>query len=57
MKQPYENTALRTITIRETTYNTLTLIAKRENLFNDMGKASMRDVVAYLVQNYGDKIA
>lgn len=49
-----ETFATRTITIKETSYNSLTLIAKRENLLNAQGKASMRDVIAFLIEKYGD---
>jgi predicted CopG family antitoxin len=55
--EPREENVFRTITIRESTYNQLALIAKKQDLLNEKGKASMRDVIAYLVKNYGDKIA
>lgn len=52
-----ETYATRTITIKETSYNSLTLIAKRERLLNAQGKASMRDVIAFLIKNYQEDIA
>jgi hypothetical protein len=35
----------------------MTLIAKKNDLLNEKGKASMRDVVHFLVTNFGEKIA
>jgi hypothetical protein len=57
MKDIPVDTALRTVTIYECDYNISTLIAKKNGLLNEKGKASMRDVFHFLVQNFGDKIA
>ena len=51
------DTILRTVTIYECDYTSMTLIAKKNDLLNEKGKASMRDVVHFLVTNFGDKIA
>jgi hypothetical protein len=52
-----EETILKTVTIFESDYNTLTLIGKKNDLTGDGGKISMREVVRFLITNYGDKIA
>jgi hypothetical protein len=52
-----EETILKTVTIYESDYNTLTLIAKKNDLTGEGGKVSMREVVRFLIENYGNKIA
>ena len=52
-----EETILKTVTIYESDFNTLTLIAKKNDLTGDGGKVSMRDVVRFLINNYGESIA
>jgi hypothetical protein len=52
-----EEVALITISIYLEDYNSMTLVAKKNDLLNEKGKMSPRDVVKFLVHNYGDKIA
>jgi hypothetical protein len=55
--RPKITEALITISIYLEDYNTMTLIAKKNDLLNEKGKMSPRDVVEFLVKNYADKIA
>jgi len=57
MNEPKQETILRTVTIYESDYNILTLIAKREKLLTANGKLSIRQAVRYLINKTGGTLA
>lgn len=52
MKTPLTDPELTTVTMFGIDYRSLTLIAQKEGLLNEKGKASMREVVHFLVMEY-----
>lgn len=52
MHVPLIDPELRTVSIYGKDYRTLTLIAKKNGLLNNNGKASIRDAVNFLVTEY-----
>ena len=57
MYQKPRDTIMRTVSVYERDYNTLTLICKRHGFLNNNNQCSIRDAVAFLIDNFSEKIA